>query len=116
VGAAVYSPEQLGHHRAWGHAPGQRQAVAAVGHDHGVVLAHRRHRADGGGLLPGGQMAVAADARLLVLALGLGLELPDQGHQAEELAQALGRLRARVPVAGRFHDRGVGIDAVCHHV
>jgi hypothetical protein len=34
-------------------------------------------------------VAIAADAGLLVLALGLGLELPDQQHQLEQPPQVL---------------------------
>ena len=45
-----------------------------------AVLLERVHRADGRGLLAGREVAVAADASGLVLALGLGLEDPAEDH------------------------------------
>src|SRR6266496_3690118 len=60
--------------------------VAVCGHQH-VVVVQRPDRAHVRGLLARGQMAVAADLRGLVLALGLGLEGPDEEHQLEQLPQ-----------------------------
>jgi hypothetical protein len=65
--------------------------VAAVAGDEQVVGLERVHGADGRGLLPGGEVAVAADAGGLVLALRLGLEDAAEHHQLVELASGLGR-------------------------
>jgi hypothetical protein len=50
--------------------------VAAVAGDEQIIGLQRVDGADGGRLLPGGEVAVAADPRGLVLALRLGLEDP----------------------------------------
>ena len=54
--------------------------MVAIGGDEQVVVPQRVHRADDRRLLTGGQMAVAADPRRLVLALGLGLERANEHH------------------------------------
>jgi hypothetical protein len=87
VGTAVGAPEQLGHHRLRRYAAGEREAVAAITRDENVVRLHRVDDADCGRLLAGAQVAVAADLRGLVLALGLGLEDPDQHHLLVQAAQ-----------------------------
>jgi hypothetical protein len=84
VRAAVDAAEQLGHDGAGAHAAREREAVVAVGGEQVVVVAHRGDGADRRGLLAGGQVAVAADAGLLVLALRFGLELPDEHHELVE--------------------------------
>jgi hypothetical protein len=73
--------------------------VVAVGRDEDVLLAQGADRADVSGLLSRGEMAVAADPRRLVLALGRRLEGPDEQHQLEQapqlrlVATAVGRMR-----------------------
>ena len=90
VRAAVAAPEELGHDRLGRRAARQREAVRAVPGDQGVVVGERLHGADGGRLLTGGQVAVAADAGELVLALGLGLELADEDASARSALQRAG--------------------------
>jgi hypothetical protein len=80
VRAAVAAAEQLRHHGLRGYPASEREAVAAITGDEHVVVLHRVHDADRRRLLPRGQVAVAADPRRLVLALGLGLEDADQHH------------------------------------
>ena len=65
--------------------------MAAVAGDQQVVGLHRGDGADGGGLLAGGEVAVAADPGGLVLALGGFLEAADQDHLAVEVEQVGGR-------------------------
>ena len=62
--------------------------AAIAGHEQVVVL-ERVHRADGRGLLAGRQVAVAADASRLVLALGLGLERANEHHLLVGVSQQL---------------------------
>ena len=94
VRAAVGAAEQLRHHGLRRYSAGEREAVAAITGDELVGLLHRVHDADGGRLLPGGEVAVAADLGGLVLALGLGLEHPDEHHLLVEPAQ-VGRREGR---------------------
>ena len=72
-----------------GDAAREREAVAAIAGDEQVVVLQRVHDADGRRLLAGGEMAVAADASGLVLALGLGLERADEHHLLVGVAQQL---------------------------
>jgi hypothetical protein len=87
VRAAVHAAEQLRHHRLRADPASQRKAVVAIRGDQHVVVAHRPDGADVRRLLSRREMAVAADLRGLVLALGLRLEGPDQQHQLEQPAQ-----------------------------
>ena len=58
----------------------EREAVTAVAGDQQVVVVERVHDAGRRRLLPGRQVAVAADAGGLVLALGLRLEDAVEHH------------------------------------
>jgi len=71
VGATAGTPEELGHDGFRRDATREREAVTAVARDQEVVRAERVHRPDRRGLLPGGEVAVAADQRRLVGPLGL---------------------------------------------
>ena len=95
VRAAVGAPEQLGHGRLRGDAARQREAVAAVAGHEQVLRLERLHRPDGGRLLAGREMAVAADPGRLVLPLGLGLEHAAEHHQLVQLAPQRGRYSLR---------------------
>ena len=88
MGAAVGATEELRHHRLRRDPAGEREAVTAVAGDEQVVGLERRDRADRRRLLPGGQMAVAADPGRLVLALRRFLEAADQEHRAVALSAA----------------------------
>jgi hypothetical protein len=76
VRASVPTAEQLGHHRLGRDAAGQRETVTAVAGDEQVIAGHRMHDVGHRRLLARRQVAVAADVRRLVLALGLRLEGP----------------------------------------
>ena len=65
VRAAVGAAEQLGHDGLGRDAAREREAVAAVAGDEQVVRLERVHGADGGGLLAGREVAVAADRAAL---------------------------------------------------
>src|SRR3954466_4351450 len=78
--AAVPPPEQLRHDRLRRDPAREREAVAAVARDEQVGLVHGAHGADARRLLARREMAVAADLRGLVLALGLRLEDADEQH------------------------------------
>jgi hypothetical protein len=109
VRGALDAAEQLRHHRVGVHAQRQREAVVAVGGHQHVVGLPGADRPDVGRLLPGRQMAVAADLGRLVLPLGLRLEGPDQHHQLEELAELRGVVLAvAVAPGGRRLLGGLG--------
>jgi hypothetical protein len=85
VGAA----EELRHHRPRRDAAGERKALAPIAGDE-VGGLKRHHRTDRRRLLPGGEVAVAADPRRLVLTLRRFLEATDQEHHPIALVKVAG--------------------------
>ena len=77
--------EELRHHPFRFRAAGDRVPVGPVGADQVVLLAHHRGGAEDRRLLADRQVEEAARFRPLVLAPGLLLEAPDQGHPREQL-------------------------------
>jgi hypothetical protein len=64
VSAAVATAEELGHHGLRRDAAGQREAMAAIAGDQKIGVSEGLHRADRGGLLTRGEVAVADPAAL----------------------------------------------------
>jgi hypothetical protein len=98
VGATVGAAEELRHHGLGRYPAREGEAVASITGDQQVLLLHGVDDADRRGLLAGGEVAVAADPGGLVLALGLGLEHPDEHHLLVQAAQVGRRQGGR-----RFH-------------
>ena len=98
---AVLAAEQLGHDVVRVRPARERVAVGAVGGDQVVVVAHRAHGADDGGLLADREVQEAADLRLGVHLARALLEAADERHRLEPLAGRVGlrkRGGARLPL------------------
>ncbi|OGT94796.1 MAG: hypothetical protein A2083_04945 [Gemmatimonadetes bacterium GWC2_71_9] len=89
-------PEQLGHHGPRADAARQRLPVLAVAAHDQVVVAQRRHRADGHGLLADIEVAEPPDLAERVLLARPLLEAPDEEHVAQQLPQRRGVLAGEV--------------------